>query len=110
MSKRQILILLGIASIFFLFVGIPSFWDKCIAVVIGALIVFVSYSLKPEPDPRGNRPVPYVEYKAAFKTPRPAPVQPVAPVPEIDTAVTPEKEPVPETPSETIISDIKETA
>lgn len=45
MSKRQILCALGVLIIIFLFLGLPSFWDKIIAVLSGLLIIFISYNL-----------------------------------------------------------------
>lgn len=91
MSKRQVLMLIGVAVAAFLFVGIPSSWDAPIALALGILTVFVAYSLAPERDPRAGRPVPYVEYKAAFKAPvrstsasrTTPPAPPVSSVPEV---------------------------
>jgi hypothetical protein len=52
MSKRQLLCVLGVWVMIFLFLGLPSSWHEIIAVVTGLIIVAVSYTLpapiKPE--------------------------------------------------------------
>ncbi len=48
MSKRQLLCLLGIWVILFLFLGVPSLWHKIISVISGLIIVFVAYNLPHE--------------------------------------------------------------
>lgn len=48
MSKRQIITLLGIWVMGFLFLGVPSSWHKAIAIVTGVVIVLVTVSLRPE--------------------------------------------------------------
>lgn len=48
MSKRQILCLLGVWVILFLFLGVPSLWHKIIAVFTGLIIILVSYNLPHE--------------------------------------------------------------
>ena len=45
MSKRQLLCVLGVWVMVFLFLGLPSEWDKTFAVVSGLLIVIVAYTL-----------------------------------------------------------------
>ncbi|MFA6315457.1 MAG: hypothetical protein WC648_03785 [Candidatus Paceibacterota bacterium] len=45
MTKRQILMLLGVWTIFFLFMGFPPGWDKLFAIVSGVLMVVISYRL-----------------------------------------------------------------
>ena len=45
MSKRQVLMILGVIIMILLFLGFPSAWDKFFAVAIGAIIVAVSYSI-----------------------------------------------------------------
>lgn len=44
MSKRQLLCLIGVLIIVFLFLGIPSFWHKVIAVLSGISIIIISYN------------------------------------------------------------------
>lgn len=48
MSKRQILCLLGVWVILFLFLGVPSLWHKIISAITGLIIIFVSYNLPHE--------------------------------------------------------------
>ena len=48
MSKRQLLCLLGIWVMLFLFLGVPSFWHRIIAVISGLIIVAVAYNLPHE--------------------------------------------------------------
>ena len=44
MSKRQILAVLGVWVMIFLFLGFPASWMKPIAIVSGVLIILISYS------------------------------------------------------------------
>lgn len=48
MSKRQILSLIGIWNIFFLFLGIPDTWDKIISVIVGLIIILIAYRIPHE--------------------------------------------------------------
>lgn len=48
MSKRQVLMVLGIWVIVFLFLGFPSSWDKVFAILTGLIIVAITVSLRPE--------------------------------------------------------------
>lgn len=45
MSKRQLLCLLGVWVMIFLFLGFRSDWDNIIAVITGLAIVIVAYNL-----------------------------------------------------------------
>ncbi len=45
MSKRQLLCLLGVWIMIFLFLGFKSSWDQVIAVVTGLVIVVIAYNL-----------------------------------------------------------------
>lgn len=45
MSKRQTLSLLGFLVVVFLFLGLPSRGEQIVAVIIGLLIIFISYTL-----------------------------------------------------------------
>lgn len=65
MSKRQLLILLGIWIMAFLFLGFPSAWDKLFALVAGALIVTIAFALKPKEKSALKGTVPFVEHKAS---------------------------------------------
>lgn len=48
MSKRQIICLLGVWVIIFLFLGFPSSWDKIIAVISGLAIIAIAYNTAPD--------------------------------------------------------------
>ena len=45
MSKRQILSVLGVWIMVFLFLGIPPLWHKIIALISGIFIIFISYNI-----------------------------------------------------------------
>lgn len=45
MSKRQILMLLGVLTMVFLFLGFPSMLDKILALLIGLIIIIMAYSM-----------------------------------------------------------------
>lgn len=64
MSKRQVLMILGVWVIILPFLGFPSGWDRTIAVVAGFLIVAIAYSLGPKVKTRAEPSVPYVEHRA----------------------------------------------
>ena len=47
MSKRQIIILLGVLVIIVaIFSGLPNFWNKSLYILIGLSIIFVAYTTK----------------------------------------------------------------
>jgi len=48
MSQRQILAILGVWVIVFLFLGFPVGWDTWISVITGLLIILVAYRKKPQ--------------------------------------------------------------
>jgi hypothetical protein len=48
MSKRQVLMILGIWVMLFLFLGFPSAWDAFFAVITGAVIIAITVTLRPE--------------------------------------------------------------
>lgn len=69
MSKRQILIVIGLWTMAFLFLGFPSSWDKVLALVTGLILVIMAYSLRPDRSLDSRNPVrrehvPYVEHKS----------------------------------------------
>lgn len=47
MSSRQIIIILGVLVILLPFLGFNSNWDKIINILIGLLIIILSYRLSP---------------------------------------------------------------
>ncbi len=68
MSKKQILILLGVWIILFTFLGFPEFWDKIIALITGILIVTISYFLPSKQEDNTTVNLPFVEYKNSTQT------------------------------------------
>ena len=68
MSKKQILILLGVWIILFTFLGFPEFWDKIIALITGILIVTISYFLPSKQEDTTTANLPFVEYKNSTPT------------------------------------------
>jgi hypothetical protein len=48
MSKRQILCVVGVLVIIFLFLGIPSSWHKVMAIAMGLAIIAIAYNLNPD--------------------------------------------------------------
>lgn len=64
MSKRQLLILLGIWVMVFTFLGFPPAWKQVFAVAAGAIIVTIAVASKPKERPQPNKSaVPFVEHK-----------------------------------------------
>ena len=47
MSKRQVIMLLGVLIIFLPFLGFTSFWDMIINVLVGLLIIGIAYRMAP---------------------------------------------------------------
>ena len=64
MSKRQLLIIIGIWIAAFLFLGFPSGLDKILAIATGAVIIIIAYKLEHEAYPSTSADVPYVEHKS----------------------------------------------
>lgn len=50
MSKRQVIMILGVLVAIFLFLGFPFFWDKIISVLFGVCIILLAYSIKIDND------------------------------------------------------------
>ncbi|MBP6858758.1 MAG: hypothetical protein KBC33_02920 [Candidatus Pacebacteria bacterium] len=64
MSKRQLLILLGIWVMVFTFLGFPPAWKQVFAVASGAIIVTIAIASKPKEKPQGSKSsVPFVEHR-----------------------------------------------
>lgn len=79
MSKRQVLMLLGILIMILFFLGFPEYVREIIAIVAGLLIVFIAYRLKPEGSSKPSGAPSYVESRR-----EPAkPAQPTITVPEV---------------------------
>ncbi len=54
MSKRQILIILGVLTMIIPYLGFPETGDKILSIIVGILVIFVAYRLKPESSARDN--------------------------------------------------------
>ena len=67
MSKRQFLIILGILVMAFLFLHLPSSWDKAFALIAGLLIVIIAFKLAPKQKTVSSAEIPYVEHRNDFK-------------------------------------------
>ncbi|HEY4494684.1 MAG TPA: hypothetical protein VJC02_01115 [Candidatus Paceibacterota bacterium] len=48
MSKRQVLCVVGVWIMVFLFLGVPSFWHKVIAILSGLVIIIIAYNIPSE--------------------------------------------------------------
>ena len=55
MSKRQLLCVIGVWVMIFLFLGFPSMWHKIIAVLSGLAIIIISYNLPPDIPKTGDK-------------------------------------------------------
>lgn len=47
MSKRQVIMFLGVIVIFLPFLGFPTNWDTIISVLVGILIIGIAYKMSP---------------------------------------------------------------
>ena len=63
MSKRQLLVILGIWVMAFLFLGFPSAWDKVFALLSGLIILVVAFKTERRQRPSSAANIPYVEHK-----------------------------------------------
>ena len=72
MSKRQIIMLLGVLIIFIaLFSGLPTVWNTCMYVIIGLIIIAVAYTTsKPAQDQlrKAFGSAPFVDAKKTVST------------------------------------------
>lgn len=67
MSKKQLLIVLGIWVMIFLFINFPSTMDKILALVTGLLIIVIAFKLRSESTPPLKKNIPYVEHKNSIQ-------------------------------------------
>ena len=72
MSKRQLLILLGIWNMVFLFISFPAALDKVFALASGAIIIIVAFALKPKNKDLPKGVVPFVEHRTPQSDQAPA--------------------------------------
>lgn len=63
MSKRQWLMIFGVIVAALPFLGFPSSWDTVIYIVVGILIIFLSYRILPDGKPQSPDAMPFVEHK-----------------------------------------------
>ncbi|MDE2041418.1 MAG: hypothetical protein KGI59_03510 [Patescibacteria group bacterium] len=75
MSKRQILMIMGIWVAIFLILGFPSSWDKVFAVISGLLIAGISYSMAPKVTVPSGRDLPFSEHRSPGITNSPTQAQ-----------------------------------
>ena len=64
MSKRQILVLLGVWVGVFLFLGLPSGWLEILGVITGISLIALAYSLGSEPVRSSNIDNTFVEHRS----------------------------------------------
>lgn len=67
MSKRQVLMILGVWVMIFLFLGLPAVWDKLLSLGVGLVIILIALSFKPPMRTVPTDRIPYVEHKSAPK-------------------------------------------
>ena len=65
MSKRQILMILGVLVMVLLYLGFPTGWDKILMIILGAFIAIVAYRLRPEGQSNSGekKDMPFVEHR-----------------------------------------------
>ena len=59
--------ILGVWVMFFLFLGLPSMWDKLLSLGVGLVIILIALSFKPAVKTVSSDRVAYVEHRAAPK-------------------------------------------
>jgi hypothetical protein len=63
MSKRQIIILLGVLIIILPFLGLPDSWKTILFILIGLLLILLAYTVKVKAPEIPKENVPFVEHK-----------------------------------------------
>ena len=71
MSKRQILILIGVWVIVFTFLGFPIVWQQILAVITGVAMIILAYVMRQDLPKADDRQVPFVEHKSEINNPNP---------------------------------------
>ncbi len=87
MSKRQIIMVLGVWVAILLFLGFPQGWQKILAVATGLYLIILAYSLGSDAPKTTDLRVPFVEHKTTEETKKEAPVAETTPTPSLDTTV-----------------------
>ena len=64
MLPRQIIMLIGVWVIVFLFLGIPIGWKQAFAVLTGLAIIFLAYRLPAPQKSTDEHAIPFVEHKS----------------------------------------------
>lgn len=65
MSKRQLLMILGVWVMLILYLGFPAHWDKFLLLVTGLVIIFIAYRMKDDRPGKGDGyEKPYVDYQS----------------------------------------------
>lgn len=89
MSKRQIIILLGVWVAVLLFLGFPDIWQKILAVATGIYLIVLAYSLRADAPKTTDLRVPFIEHKATeVKEAAPTQAAPVASTPASTSSET----------------------
>ena len=65
MSKKQLLIILGVWMMVFLFLGFPSYLDKILSLITGILVILVALKFASNTKPVPASQMPFKEYKNA---------------------------------------------
>ncbi len=86
MSKRQIIILLGIWVVVFLFLGFPQVWQKLLAIATGLYLIVLAYSLSSDAPKTTDIRSPFVEHRSTLETRQVETAQPI----KADISATPE--------------------
>jgi hypothetical protein len=64
MSKRQVLMLIGVIVVIVPFLGFPSSWQRFFEIVCGILVIGIAYSMAPKIKPVDSADLPFSEHKS----------------------------------------------
>jgi len=68
MSKRQILMLIGLWITAILHLGLPELWDKILLFITGIVIIFTSFKIKETEIKVVSEPQNFVDHKVEIKS------------------------------------------
>ncbi len=68
MSKRQILMLIGLWIMAILHLGLPELWDKMLLFITGIVIIFTSFKIKETEIKAVSEPQNFVDHKVEIKS------------------------------------------
>jgi hypothetical protein len=74
MSKRQVIMILGVWVAIFMFLGFPSSADRLFAIISGLLILGIAYRMPAAAKNVAKGQVPFVEHKSENSSQNPLPV------------------------------------